>query len=202
MPLRPEAQEGTSAVPALWCAIYQIGGKHTTDNCHLLQNYTQMSQQLFCNFCRSEGHDECTCRSYELMMDRTPAYRVQIKMRALDPNTGITRVGFQGRGRGRGGMGLGRGRRQLICYNCGGPRHYAHDCTNPTRASCLYYTEFDHEMEDCPTLIVRLRDEGVLQPPPTQNLQMMRSESYEEDPNVNIVLRSGIKTGDGRGKHP
>jgi len=40
MLLRPKAQAGPSAVPALWCAICQIGGKHTTDNSHLLQKYT------------------------------------------------------------------------------------------------------------------------------------------------------------------
>jgi len=74
---RPEAQVGPSVVPALWCVIYQIGGKNTTNNYHLLQKYTQMSQQLFYNFCRLVGHDECTCRSYELMMDQTPAHRVQ-----------------------------------------------------------------------------------------------------------------------------
>jgi len=68
MALRPEVRAGPSAVPALWCAIFQIGGKHATYNCHLLQKYTQNSQQLFCNFCRSLGHDERTCRSYELVM--------------------------------------------------------------------------------------------------------------------------------------
>ena len=31
---------------------------------------------------------------------------------------------------------------------------------------------------------------------------MMRSEPREEDPNVNIVLRSGISTGDDKGKQP
>lgn len=64
MPLRLEAQAGPSTAPTLWCAICQIGGKHTTDNCHLLQKYTQTSQQLFCNFCRSVSHDEHTCKSY------------------------------------------------------------------------------------------------------------------------------------------
>ena len=131
MPLRLEAQTGPSAAPTLWCVIYQIRGKHTTDNCHLLQKYTQTSQQLFCNFCRSVGHDERTCRSYELMMDRTLAYSVKTKKQALNPNAGMACAGFHGRGRGHGGMGLGRGRRQLICYNCGGPRHYARDCMNP-----------------------------------------------------------------------
>lgn len=59
---------------------------------------------------------------------------------------------------------------------------------------------FDHETEDCPTLIARLRNKGALQPPPIQNLQMMRSKPQKEDPNVNIVLRSGITTGDYKGK--
>ncbi len=72
MPLRLEAQVIPSVVPTLCCMICQIGGKHIKNNCHLLQKYTQNFQQLFCNFCRSVGHDECTCRSYELMMDRTP----------------------------------------------------------------------------------------------------------------------------------
>jgi len=48
-------------------------------------------------------------------------------------------------------------------------------------------------------LIARLHDKGTLQPPPTLNLQMMRSELREEDPNVNIVLRSGITIGDDKG---
>lgn len=39
-PLRLEAQSGSSAVPSLWCAIFQVGGKHNTNNCHLLQKFT------------------------------------------------------------------------------------------------------------------------------------------------------------------
>jgi len=74
--LRLEAQVGPSTMPALWCTICQIRGKHATNNYHLLQKYMQNSQQLFCNFCRLVEHDECTCRSYELTMDRTPTYRV------------------------------------------------------------------------------------------------------------------------------
>lgn len=89
-----EAQAGPSTAPALWCVICQIGGKHVMDNCHLLQKYTQTSQQFFYNFCRSIGHDECTYRSYELMMDQNPAYRVQTEMQTLDPNAGMARVGF------------------------------------------------------------------------------------------------------------
>jgi len=76
MQLRSEAQVGPRAVSALWCVICQIAKEHAMDNCHLLQKYMQTSQQLFCNFCRLVGHVERTCRSYELMMDRTPTYRV------------------------------------------------------------------------------------------------------------------------------
>jgi len=59
---------------------------------------------------------------------------------------------------------------------------------------------FDHEIEDYPTLIARLRDKDALPPLPTENLQMMRPEPSEEDPNVNIVLRSGITAGDDKVK--
>lgn len=41
---------------------------------------------------------------YELMMDRTPTYRMQTEMLGFDPAAG-PRVGFQGCRRGRGGMG-------------------------------------------------------------------------------------------------
>lgn len=77
MPLMLEAQAGLCAGPSLWCTICQVVGKHATDNCHLLQKFVQIPQQLFCNFFRSVGHDECNYISYELMMDRTSAYRVQ-----------------------------------------------------------------------------------------------------------------------------
>jgi len=61
---------------------------------------------------------------------------------------------------------------------------------------------FDHEMEDCPTLIARIRNKGVLPPPLTQNLQMMRFETCKEDPIINIVLMSGIVRRDDKGKQP
>lgn len=133
-------------------------------------------------------------------MDQTSTYKVQTETRALDPNAGMACTRFQGRGQGQGGMGPGRGHRQLICYNCGGPGHYACNYTNLTSTSCLYYTQFDHEVEDCPTLIVRLRKKRVLQPPLTQNLQMMRSEPHEEDLNVNTMLKSSVTTYDDKGK--
>lgn len=123
--------------------------------------------QLFCNFCRSVGHDERTCQSYELMMDRIVAYLMQTKTRALYLVTGMACGGFQGQGQGWGGMGLGRGRGKVICYNCGGPGHYTHDCTNPMRIYCSYYEQFDHEMVYFPTLITQMHKKGVLQPTST-----------------------------------
>lgn len=167
MPLILEAQAGPSVVPTLWCAIFQIAEKHATDNCHLLQKYTQTLQQFFYNFCRLVGNDEHTFWSYELMMDRTPAYRVQAKTQPLDQNTRMAWIGFQGHGRGWARGGPGRGRRQLIFYHCGGPGHYAHDSMNPTCPSCKYFMMFDHETEDCHALKVRIRDKGALRPPPT-----------------------------------
>jgi len=47
-------------------------------------------------------------------------------------------------------------------------------------------------------MIARIHDKGALPPLLTQNLQMMRSKSREEDPNVNIVLKSGIAIGDNK----
>ena len=45
-----------------------------------------------------------------------------------------------------------------------------------------------------------MREKGVLQPTLTQNIQMMRSEPREEDPNVNMMLRSGATIGEDKGK--
>lgn len=85
-------------------------------------------------------------------------------------------------------MGPRQGHEQLICYNYGGPWHYAHDYTNPMRISCSYYEEFDHEMINCPTLIAQMHENGTLQPTLTHNVQMMRSKPHEEDPNLNMML--------------
>ena len=97
-------------------------------------------------------------------------------------------------------MRLGRGHGQLICYNCGGPGHYARDYTNLTRTCFPYYYQFDHEVVYCPTLIAQMQEKGVLQANPTQNIQMMKAEPCKEDPNVNMVLRSGATTGEDKGK--
>jgi len=45
-----------------------------------------------------------------------------------------------------------------------------------------------------------MHEKGVLQPASMQNIQMMRSEPHEEDPSMNMVLRSGAITGDDKEK--
>jgi len=55
-------------------------------------------------------------------------------------------------------------------------------------------------MVDFPTLIAQMHEKGLLQPTPTQNIQMMRFELCEEDPNVNMVLRIGATTREDKGK--
>ena len=129
MPLRPEAPEGPSTGPAVWCAICQVVGKHAIDNCHLLQKFVLMLQHLFCNFCKSVGHDEHNYHSYELVMERTPMYRVQIETWPLDQGTEGAHRGYQGCRGGGGGGGTSRGQGQVIFYNCRVSGHYAWECT-------------------------------------------------------------------------
>lgn len=64
------------------------------DNCHMLQKFVQTPQQLLCNFYRSVGHDEHNCNCYELMMDRTPAYRVQGETQPPDQTAEMAGTGF------------------------------------------------------------------------------------------------------------
>lgn len=119
---------------------YLSGSSKTrdTNNFNLLQKFVQKPQQLFCNLCQSVGHDECNCDSYELMIDRTPTYRMQVETRPPDQGVGGARGEYQGRKWGRGGGGPGRDWGQVICYNCGGPGHYARHCLNLTHLSCRY----------------------------------------------------------------
>lgn len=51
-------------------------------------------------------------------------------------------------------------------------------------------------------MIAKIQEKKGQPQQPTQNLQMMRFQSCEEDPNVNIVLQSGMMIGDDKGKKP
>jgi len=56
--------------------------------------------------------------------------------------------------------------------------------------------------KDYPVLIAKMHEKGMQPQQPTQNLQMMRVEPREEDPNVNIVLPRGMAMGEDKGKKP
>ena len=65
---------------SLWCELCKPWDQHRSEDYYLLQKYIHTLKHLFCNFCRSIGHDEKNCQSYELMMDRTAdSYRLQAK---------------------------------------------------------------------------------------------------------------------------
>lgn len=156
MPLRQEAPARPSGGATLWCTIYQVVAKHVTNNCHLLQKFMSTPQQLFCDFCKSVGHDEHHYQSYELMMERTPMYQMQEETLPLNQGIGGACGGYQGHRRGRGGGRLGRGRGQFIYCNCEMPRHYAWKCMNQTHPSCQYCTQFGHTIEEFPVLIAKM----------------------------------------------
>ena len=72
------------------------------------------------------------------------------------------------------------------------------DFPNPAQQSCRYCRKFDHVIEDFPTLIAKMQEKNM--ETPTQNLQMVRAETREEDPSMNVVTRSGVATNEDKGK--
>jgi len=50
--------------------------------------------------------------------------------------------------------------------------------------------------------LAKIREKGAQPPQPMQNLQMMRVEPREEDPKINIMLRSRTMTREDKGKQP
>ena len=61
-----------------------------------------------------------------------------------------------GGGFGR-GEGFGRRRGPITCYNYGVVGHYARDCQSST-TTCNYCKSYNHAIEECPTLIAKIRE--------------------------------------------
>ena len=87
----------------LYCEICRTTGQHQPEDCYLLQRYVQVPKNPYCKFCKSVGHNEDECRSFDLMRERTyNAYRVQ------NDGQGNDGYGYYGSTSGRGAFG-GRG---------------------------------------------------------------------------------------------
>lgn len=63
-----------------------------------------------------------------------------------------------------------------------------------------YCSQFDQTIEEYPVMNAKMQEKKVQPQQPMQNLQMMRAEPRQEDPKLNIVLRSKVTTGDYKGK--
>jgi hypothetical protein len=44
---------------------------HRPSECYYMQKYVQTPNNIYCTFCKSVGHDEKDCRSFDLMHERS-----------------------------------------------------------------------------------------------------------------------------------
>jgi hypothetical protein len=190
-----------------YCEICKTWGHHLTA-CPLLQKYQSTPRNLFCNFCKSVGHDEKDCHAFDLMRERTlDAYKIQEENVTAEGgipqyNTprGFNQGGRGGFGRGRGCGGFGRGGRgPIICYNCNQPGHLARDFPNPCM-TCMYCRALDHATKYCPQLIEKWQVRGNQNQHQTQhqnqnqNLQMIVVEEHDDQPRITVVTCGGMRT--------
>lgn len=176
-----------------WCEIYRTNG-HKPQYCYLLQQYVLTPKNQSCTFCKFVGHDENNCRAYELMMERTQDVYVvhsdqHNNIGNMEYDQGRTsRGGFRGCGHNGG---FGRGRGQIICYNCGTPRHYIGNYTNPT-TTCKYCKSYDHTIEDCPILLAKKQEKR--QQMGNQNVLLIGAKECTPEHKLNVVMQNGLVT--------
>ena len=51
----------------LYCEICRTTGQHRPEDLYLLQRYVQVPKNPYFKFCKSVGHNEEECRSFDLM---------------------------------------------------------------------------------------------------------------------------------------
>ena len=108
-------QPGSSTTE--YCEIFRTLG-HPPRMCPILQKYSMVPNNVYCEFCVSTTHNTEQCRALDALADRLdhPSYRVNDAP--------------MGRGGGmRGGRTGGRGLEK--CYNCELEGHVARECPLP-----------------------------------------------------------------------
>jgi hypothetical protein len=100
-------------------------------------------------------------------------------------------TGHRGVERARGGFRRGRG--PITCHNFHQTGHYAWECPLPP-TTCMYFCASDHDIEECPTLLVNIQEKRNQN---NQNVQWILAEARDDERNINIVTRGGMKKGNG-----
>jgi hypothetical protein len=80
----------------------------------------------------------------------------------------------------------------VVCHNYQQLGHYARECPLPP-VTCMYCRAFDHDIEDCPTLLRKIQEKINKN---NQNVQWIYEEVRDDGRNINIVTHGGAKTGD------
>jgi hypothetical protein len=78
----------------------------------------------------------------------------------------------------------------VVCHNYQQPGQYARECPLPP-ATCIYCWAFDHDIEDCLTLLGKLQEKRKEN---NQNFQWIFAEVRNDGININVVTHRGSKT--------
>jgi hypothetical protein len=180
-------------------------GHHPTE-CPLLQKYQSTPKNLFCNFCKSVGHEEKDCRAFDLLRERTSdIYRIQ------EENTGawmgvvcsitLREVSIRGTKKILAeaeveGILVEEDEDRLSVITVINQDTWP-EISRTLCTMCTYCRALDHATEDCPQLVAKWQARGN----PNQNLhqnqnvQMISVEKCSEGPKITIVTCGGARTG-------